>query len=86
MLSSWESLVVVTASVVPKTLAKALLEAGAKALVCREAASSLDDSATNLIPAFLIAFYSLLLSGRPLMKALAHAGAVQPVKLHTGSA
>ena len=73
MLSCWQQLIVVTTSVMPSGLAKALLEAGAKAVVCCRGDTSIDmdPEATN---EFMAAFYQHLLSGRPIVKALAHAG------------
>ena len=75
MLGCWEGQVVTTSSVVPKPLAKALLEAGAHAVVCREAVGAAADESHVDAVAFFTAFYHRLLSGRPAVQALAHAGA-----------
>ena len=73
MLSCWEGEVVVTSSVMPSPLAKALLEGGAKAVVCREGAPH-PSEAPSLTVDFFTAFYQVLLSGRPIVQALAQAG------------
>ena len=75
MLSCWERQIVVTTSVMPGELAKALLEAGAKAVVCRAANDESRGEDKN-IAAFFDAFYALLLSGRSIVKALSHAGSI----------
>lgn len=74
MLSCWQDQIVVTPGLVTRPLAKALLEAGAKAVVCREAGSQLSQAATQAMPAFFAALYRVLLSGRPVLKALSQAG------------
>ena len=73
MLSCWQELIVVTTSVMPSELAKALLEAGAKAVVCCRGDASVDEEA-EAMKEFMTAFYQHLLSGRPVVKALIHAG------------
>jgi len=73
MLSCWENEVIVTSSVMPSSLAKALLEGGAKAVICREGAAH-PSQAVGLTVDFFATFYRVLLSGRPIVQALAHAG------------
>ena len=74
MLGCWQGQIVVTSSQVPKALAKSLLEAGATAVVCWEAAATTAEAPTAAVAEFFGAFYDVLLSGRPIVKALAHAG------------
>ena len=73
MLSCWQQLFVVTTSVMPSDLTRALLEAGAKAVVCCRADALLDDDPVA-VAEFMAAFYQRLLSGRPIVSALTHAG------------
>jgi len=73
MLSCWEGEVVVTSSIMPSALAKSMLEGGAKAVVCREGAPH-PREAPQITVDFFVAFYQVLLSGRPVVQALAHAG------------
>lgn len=73
MPSCWEQLIVVTSSVMPSDLVKALLDGGAKAVVCQRA--DCPPSCTpQAVADFMIAFYQQLLSGRPIITSLARAG------------
>lgn len=74
MPSCWEQLVVVAPSVMPTDLAKALLESGAKAVICRSAEQPADSP--NAAAEYFTAFYQHLLSGRPVVASLAHAGMI----------
>ena len=73
MFGCWEHQIVVASSVMPSELAKALLEAGAKAVVCRRADAQQKEE-PGMSVEFLAAFYERLLSGRPIVSALAQAG------------
>lgn len=79
MLSCWEKQIVVTTSIMPVELAKKLLEAGAKAVICRGADTDIKEKDEDIV-SFFSAFYSVLLSGRPVVKAISHAGR-QPVNI-----
>ena len=85
MLSYWDAKIVVAIVPLPVGFAKALLESGAKAVVCRQqhpgvsrssSIASLADFREDkaAVLGFFEAFYKVLLGGFPIVKALASAG------------
>lgn len=80
MHSYWDGKIVVTVVPVPVNFVKALLESGAKAVVCRQMLEESNDidSEGNIerdaILGFFQAFYDVLLAGFAIVKALSAAG------------
>ena len=86
MLGCWQGQIVVSSSQMPKALAKSLLVAGATAVVCWEATATTAGAPAAAVAEFFGAFYDMLLSGRPIVKALAHAGTGRPLHaLHSSA-
>lgn len=76
VLGGWQDVVVTTSAILPRPLIRALLSAGCKAVICRSASSQELDP--DLAAAFFCTLCKQMVSGRPIMAALEHAGQQVP--------
>ena len=70
----WRERIVVTTAAASWSIVRAFVEAGAKAVVCRDAGKV--EASPEAVAAFFSTFYHDLMGGRTMVHALKHAGKV----------